>query len=413
MNVEIIVIGDELLIGQVTDTNSGWIARELNHIGWEVTEITTVRDRSREITDALNSSFGRVDVVLMTGGLGPTKDDITKQTLCDYFGGKLVFDESVFANVEAIFRRRKLTMNDSTRNQAYVPNMCTVIQNPVGTAPVMWFERNGKVLVSMPGVPTEMKTVMKEVVISRLREYFQDHSSILHRTCLVKDFTESRLSETLSDFEAQLPACIKLAYLPMPGVIRLRLTARGDEESYLQKIIDDEFFKLRTILGSHLFCGSDTTLAGALGSILAERGETLATAESCTGGNIAHEITRIAGSSVYFKGSVVAYSNEVKTRVLNVSSEILSGFGAVSRETVLQMVSGVQRLLSSDCAIATSGIAGPGGGSVEKPVGTVWIAVRYGERSEVECFCFEGDREQVIARATQSALLMLIQLMTK
>ena len=413
MNVEIIVIGDELLIGQVTDTNSGWIARELNHIGWEVTEITTVRDRSREITDALNSSFGRVDVVLMTGGLGPTKDDITKQTLCDYFGGKLVFDESVFANVEAIFRRRKLTMNDSTRNQAYVPNMCTVIQNPVGTAPVMWFERNGKVLVSMPGVPTEMKTVMKEVVISRLREYFQDHSSILHRTCLVKDFTESRLSETLSDFEAQVPACIRLAYLPTPGVIRLRLTARGDEESYLQKIIDDEFFKLRTILGSHLFCGSDTTLAGALGSILAERGETLATAESCTGGNIAHEITRIAGSSVYFKGSVVAYSNEVKTRVLNVSSEILSGFGAVSRETVLQMVSGVQRLLSSDCAIATSGIAGPGGGSVEKPVGTVWIAVRYGERSEVECFCFEGDREQVIARATQSALLMLIQLMIK
>ena len=413
MNVEIIVIGDELLIGQVTDTNSGWIARELNHIGWEVTEITTVRDRSREITDALNSSFGRVDVVLMTGGLGPTKDDITKQTLCDYFGGKLVFNESVFANVEAIFRRRKLTMNDSTRNQAYVPNVCTVIQNTVGTAPVMWFERNGKVLVSMPGVPTEMKTVMKEAVISRLREYFQDHSSILHRTCLVKDFTESRLSETLSDFEAQLPACIKLAYLPTPGVIRLRLTARGDEESYLQKIIDDEFFKLRTILGSHLFCGSDTTLAGALGSILAERGETLATAESCTGGNIAHEITRIVGSSVYFKGSVVAYSNEVKIRVLNVSSETLSGFGAVSRETVLQMVSGVQRLLSSDCAIATSGIAGPGGGSVEKPVGTVWIAVRYGERSEAECFCFEGDREQVIARATQSALLMLIQLMTK
>ena len=408
MNVEIIVIGDELLIGQVTDTNSGWIARELNHIGWEVTEITTVRDRSREITDALNSSFGRVDVVLMTGGLGPTKDDITKQTLCDYFGGKLVFDESVFANVEAIFRRRKLTMNDSTRNQAYVPNVCTVIQNPVGTAPVMWFERNGKVLVSMPGVPTEMKTVMKEVVISRLREYFRDHSSILHRTCLVKDFTESRLSETLSDFEAQLPGCIKLAYLPTPGVIRLRLTARGDEESYLQKIIDDEFFKLRTILGSHLFCGSDTTLAGALGSILTERGETLATAESCTGGNIAHEITRIVGSSVYFKGSVVAYSNEVKIRVLNVSSETLSGFGAVSRETVLQMVSGVQRLLSSDCAIATSGIAGPGGGSVEKPVGTVWIAVRYGERSEAECFCFEGDREQVIARATQSALLMLI-----
>lgn len=413
MNVEIIVIGDELLIGQVTDTNSGWIARELNRIGWEVTEITTVRDRAREITDALDSSFSRVDVVLMTGGLGPTKDDITKQTLCRYFGGKLVFDEGVYAHVEEIFRRRHLQMNDSTHDQAYVPDVCTVIENPVGTAPVMWFEREGQVLVSMPGVPVEMKTVMSESVIDRLRRHFNDHSAILHRTCLVKDFTESRLSESLADFEKQLPACVKLAYLPTPGVIRLRLTARGDDEAQLLPVIDGEFDRLKARLGEHLFCDSDATLAGALGLMLARRGETLATAESCTGGNIAHEITRVAGSSAYFKGSVVAYSNEVKERVLQVSHQTLEQHGAVSRETVLQMTAGVQRLLATDCAIATSGIAGPGGGTAEKPVGTVWIAARYGESDRVECFRFGGDREQVIARATQSALLMLVQLMTE
>lgn len=413
MNVEIIVIGDELLIGQVTDTNSGWIARELNHMGWEVIGITTVRDRAGEITDALDNAFGRADVVLMTGGLGPTKDDITKQTLCEYFGGKLVFDEAVYANVEAIFRRRNFTMNTSTHNQAYVPDVCAVIQNPVGTAPVMWFEKDGKVLVSMPGVPVEMKTVMKETVLDRLKIHFKDHSSILHRTCLVKDFTESRLSETLTDFELQLPPCIKLAYLPTPGVIRLRLTARGDDENHLQLLLDEQFAKLSALLGGHLFCDVDTTLAGALGRILAGRGKTLATAESCTGGNIAHEITRVAGSSVYFKGGVVAYSNEVKQAVLNVSGETLLQCGAVSRDTVVQMVQGVQRLLSTDCAIATSGIAGPGGGTPEKPVGTVWIAARYGERAHEECFHFEGDREQVIARATQSAILMLIQLATE
>ena len=278
MNVEIIVIGDELLIGQVTDTNSGWIARELNHVGWEVTEITTVRDREREITDALDSSLSRVDVVLMTGGLGPTKDDITKQTLCRYFGGKMVFDETVCAHVEEIFRRRHLQMNTSTHDQAYVPDVCTVIENPVGTAPVMWFEREGKVLVSMPGVPMEMKTVMQQTVIDRLRHHFSDHSAILHRTCLVKDFTESRLSESLVDFERQLPACIKLAYLPTPGVIRLRLTARGDDEAQLQMVIDGEFAKLKAQLGPHLFCDTDTTLAGAVGLILARRGETVATA---------------------------------------------------------------------------------------------------------------------------------------
>ncbi len=413
MNVEIIVIGDELLIGQVTDTNSGWIAREMNRIGWEVTEITTVRDRAGEITEAMDSALGRVDVVLMTGGLGPTKDDITKQTLCNYFGGTMVFDEAVYQNVEAIFRRRDLTMNESTRGQAYVPDVCTVIQNRVGTAPVMWFERDGKVLVSMPGVPSEMKTVMSETVIGRLRARYQDSSTILHHTCLVKGFTESGLSERLADYEAQLPDSIKLAYLPTPGVIRLRLTARGGDEAAMRQFLDDEAAKLDEILGAHIFCDIDTTLAGAVGEILRNRGESLSTAESCTGGNIAHEITRIAGSSIYYKGGVVAYSNEVKERVLGVSPDTLAQYGAVSGETVSQMVQGVQRLLATDCAIVTSGIAGPGGGTPEKPVGTVWIAARYKTKERVERFRFEGDRNQVITRATQAALLLLVNLLTE
>ncbi len=413
MQVEIIVIGDELLIGQVTDTNSGWIARELNRVGWEVTEVTIVRDRAKEITEAIDSALGRVDVVLMTGGLGPTKDDITKQTLCDYFGGKLVFDEVVYENVEAIFRRRNLKMNVSTRNQAYVPDVCKVIQNPVGTAPVMWFEQAGKVLVSMPGVPAEMKRVMSDEVINRLRCHFQDHSAILHRTCLVKGITESGLSEYLSDFESQLPDCIKLAYLPSSPVIRLRLTARGDDVAEIELLLDRAFVQLKEQLGAYLFCDTDATLAGALGKILAERGETISTAESCTGGNIAHEITAVAGSSLYYKGGVVAYSNEVKMQLLGVSEETLARCGAVSAETVSEMVRGVQRLLSTDCAVVTSGIAGPGGGTLEKPVGTVWIASRYKEHEKVECFRFEGDRNQVIMRATQAALLQLISLVTR
>ncbi len=413
MKVEIVVIGDELLIGQVTDTNSGWIARELNRIGWEVTEITTVRDRAQEITEAIDSALGRVDVVLMTGGLGPTKDDITKQTLCDYFGGKLVFDEAVYENVEAIFRRRNLTMNVSTRSQAYVPDVCTVIQNPVGTAPVMWFEHEGKVLVSMPGVPTEMKRVMGDEVINRLRNHFQDHSAILHRTCLVRGFTESGLSEFLSDFEEGLPACIKLAYLPTPGVIRLRLTARGREVGEIETQLDRIFGQLKDLLGSHIFCDTDTTLAGALGAILASRGESMATAESCTGGNIAHEITAVSGSSLYYKGGVVAYSNEVKMQLLGVSGDTLAAHGAVSGETVSEMAKGIQHLLSTDCAVVTSGIAGPSGGTPEKPVGTVWIASRYKNRERVERFRFEGDRNQVIMRSTQAAILQLIALVSE
>ena len=348
MNAEIIVIGDELLIGQVTDTNSGWIAREMNRVGWEITEITTVRDRRAEITSALDQAFARVDAVLMTGGLGPTKDDITKQTLCDYFGGTMIFDDSVLRHNEELFRERGFQMNDSTRSQAYVPDVCDVLPNRVGTAPIMWFDRNGKVLVSMPGVPSEMETAMSETVIPRLRKRFPLDFAILHHTSLVRGFTESRLSETLTDFEAELPASVKLAYLPKPGVIRLRLTARGSDEETLRPVLEQQAERLRAILGDHLFCDEDTTLAGALGKMLQRRGLTLATAESCTGGNIAHQITEIPGSSAYYKGSVVSYANEVKEKVLGVNRDTLLRCGAVSREVVEQMVEGVQQLLQTD-----------------------------------------------------------------
>ncbi|MCH5328920.1 MAG: competence/damage-inducible protein A [Coprobacter sp.] len=411
MNAEIIVIGDELLIGQVTDTNSGWIARQMNRVGWEIAKVTAVRDRQEEIRSVMEQALHRVDVVLVTGGLGPTKDDITKQTLCDFFGGTLVMDETVLDNIGSLLRRRGLEMNDSTRSQAMVPDVCTVIQNPVGTAPVMWFEQNGKILISMPGVPSEMQQAMRNEVIPRLTARFQDGSSILHYTCLVKGYTESALSEYLTDFESGLPAEIKLAYLPDRGVVRLRLTARGLDRAVLQYRLDEQTAKLETLLGRHIFCHQDATLAGALGMLLERQHKTLATAESCTGGNIAHRITLVPGASVWFKGSVVSYANEVKEQVLGVNPEDIAAHGAVSIPVAEQMVCGLQRLMNVDCAIAVSGIAGPGGGTPEKPAGTVCIAVACGERLHSETYFAVGNRESNIESFTHRALLALIDML--
>ncbi|MBP3350692.1 MAG: competence/damage-inducible protein A [Bacteroidaceae bacterium] len=411
MKSEIIVIGDELLIGQVIDTNSKWMASELNKQGWEVTRITTISDGADDIKEAISSAFSRVDVVLMTGGLGPTSDDVTKPVLCEYFGGKMIFDNAVYEQNMRYFAGRGLQMNESTRRQAEVPDVCTVIPNPVGTAPIMWFEQGSRVLVAMPGVPHEMRVAMKGDVLERLRRHYGDHDAILHRTLMVFRNTESGLSERLASFEAQLPSSIKLAYLPMPGVVRLRLTARGNDEASLLKILDEMVEKLRAILGDDIFCDEDTTLAGALGKILKQKGLTIATAESCTGGNIAHEITAIAGSSAYFNGSVVAYSNDVKQRVLGVSEEVLAANGAVSQPVVEAMATGVMQLANTTCAIATSGIAGPDGGTPEKPVGTVWMAVSCGEKVVSECMNFAGSRTYIIERATQRALMMLVGLL--
>ncbi len=409
MFAELITIGDELLIGQVVDTNSAWMGRELNNIGIEVLRIVSVRDREEEILEAIDNAMKRVNIVLVTGGLGPTKDDITKQTLCKYFNTELIFSEEVFENVKRVLAG-KIPMNKLNKGQAMVPKNCTVINNPVGSASVSWFERDGKVLVSMPGVPQEMTTVMAESVLPKLHERFQT-DVIMHQTFLVQHYPESVLAEKLEAWEVALPDCIKLAYLPKLGIIRMRLTGRGHDRKEVETLLNREKAKLETILGEDIFSEEDTPLEVIIGELLKKRKLTVSTAESCTGGSIAERLTSIAGSSEYFKGSIVAYSNEVKKDLLYVSSETLEKYGAVSEETVIEMVKGAMKALKTDCAVATSGIAGPGGGTPEKPVGTVWIAAGY--KNEIRTYKQETNRGRAmnIERADNNALLMLRDLL--
>ncbi len=409
MFAEIITIGDELLIGQVVDTNSAWIGRELNKVGIEVIRVVSVRDRSDEIIEAIDAAMHRSSVVLVTGGLGPTKDDITKQALCDYFHTELVFSEEIFENVKRVLSGR-IPMNALNKSQAMVPKDCLVINNRVGSASVSWFERNGKVLVSMPGVPQEMTTVMSEEVIPRLADKFRT-DVIVHKTFTVKNQPESVLAEKLEYWEAALPLCIKLAYLPKPGIIRLRLTGRGQSKEEIKSLIDDASVRLKAILGDDIFDEEDAPLERIIGEKKKKKGITLSTAESCTGGSIAARLTSVAGSSDYFKGAVVAYANEVKTSLLNVSPQTLAEQGAVSEKTVIEMVKGAMNTLKTDCAVATSGIAGPGGGTNEKPMGTVWIAAAY--KNEIRTMKQDSNRgrEMNIERAGNNALLLLLELL--
>ncbi|MBC8594383.1 CinA family nicotinamide mononucleotide deamidase-related protein [Oscillospiraceae bacterium N12] len=409
MFAEIITIGDELLIGQVTDTNSAWMGRELNKIGIEVHRVVSVRDRADEITEAVDDAMNRANIVLVTGGLGPTKDDITKQTLCAYFGTELVFSEEVFENVKRVLAG-KIPMNALNKSQAMVPKDCLVINNRVGSASVSWFERDGKVLVSMPGVPQEMTTVMTEEVLPRLREKF-DTDVIMHKTFTVKNYPESVLAEKLESWEVALPECIKLAYLPKLGIIRLRLTGRGRDGLSVKLALEKESRKLEEILGDDIFDEEDTPLEILVGNLLKKKNLTVSTAESCTGGSIAARLTSVPGSSEYFKGGIVAYSNEVKEELLHVSSVTLQERGAVSEETVIEMVKGAMDTLKTNCAVATSGIAGPGGGTKEKPVGTVWIAAAY--KKEIITLKQETNRgrEMNVERAGNNALLLLLELL--
>lgn len=405
MFAEIITIGDELLIGQVVDTNSAWMGQELNKIGIEVLRIVSIRDREEEIIEAIDSSMKRVDIVLVTGGLGPTKDDITKQTLCKYFNTELVFSEEVFENVKRVLAG-KIPINELNRSQAMVPKDCTVINNPVGSASVSWFERNEKVLVSLPGVPQEMSAVMTESILPMLRRKFQ-MDVILHQTFLVQNYAESVLAEKLEAWENALPENVKLAYLPKLGIIRLRLTGRGKNKSEVEQILNNEKIKLVAILGDAIFGEDDIPLEVIVGDLLKSKELTVSTAESCTGGSIAARLTSIAGSSAYFNGGIVAYSNEVKKNLLFVSPATLDKYGAVSEQTVVEMVKGAMKAMKTDCAVATSGIAGPGGGTSDKPVGTVWIAAGY--KNEIHTYKQETNRGRAmnIERAGNNALLML------
>lgn len=414
MNIAIVVIGDELLIGQVTDTNSGFIARHIAPYGWQVKNVEVVADDPQAIADALDRAFSLAPVVLTTGGLGPTKDDITKGVMCRYFGGELVEDAEVLENVKTVFRKRGLKLNDLTRSQAMVPSSCTVIQNRVGTAPIMWFNHthpNGarQVLVSMPGVPFETSEMFASEVFPRLRAFFPSDVNVEHRTMVVADITESDLATRLSDYEAQLPSGFHLAYLPKPGIIRLRLDATGCDKDTLTAQLEEQWQKLLSEVGTNLLWNGDAEPAEILLRELDKKALTVATAESCTGGNIAHQITLVPGSSSAMLGGVVSYANTVKTHLLGVDPETIRTLGAVSIPVAEQMAQGARRATHADIAMATSGIAGPGGAVPGKPVGTVCIAVDTPWGTVSGEYHFPGNRSRVIDRATQTALILAIR----
>ena len=403
MTAEIITIGDEILIGQIVDTNSAWIAEQLNLIGIKILQKTSVGDDKNAILKALSDASKRVELVFITGGLGPTKDDITKQTLCEYFNTKLVFNEQVFNDVEDIFVKRNLPMIESNRQQAELPENCNVIRNFKGTAAGMWFKRNCIEYISMPGVPFEMKAMMETSILPLIQEKFE-LPVILHRTILTYGIGESFLAERIEKWENNLPDNIRLAYLPSPEHLRLRMSIYGNDETLLSKTLDEQEVLLKSYLEKEIFGYGKQTLEEVVGLILKSRKATISTAESCTGGNIAHLITSISGCSSYFKASVVAYSNEIKANVLAVNPSDIDKYGAVSEEVVKQMADGAMRIFNTDYAIATSGIAGPDGGTIEKPVGTVWIAVASKDRTWAGKFIFSNDREINIRRASSTAL---------
>lgn len=411
MNTEIINIGDELLIGQVTNTNAAWMAEKLNLDGFRVFQVTVISDSRRHILEALAEAEKRAEVVLISGGIGPTKDDITKHTLCEYFNTSLKFNEDAYRDVETLFARRGYPVTELNRHQAELPETCTGIPNHVGTARGMWFEKDRKgggktIFVSMPGVPFEMKAMMTDYVIPKLKETF--HTPVIyHKTLLTQGIGESFLAARIEHWENSLPANIKLAYLPQPGIVRLRLSGEGSDKETLHRQVDTEIQALQNLVPEYFYGYDDETIEMIIGRLLNEKNATLATAESCTGGSIAQMITSVPGSSAYFKGSVVAYANAIKEQLLGVSAESLEKYGAVSKQVVTEMAISVQSTFNVDYAIATSGIAGPGGGTLEKPVGTTWIAIAAPDEVFALHFLFGDSRERNIRRTSLQALNML------
>ena len=403
MKVTIINIGDELLIGQVVNTNASTMSRLLTAAGMEVRKTMVVGDIYKDIWDAVDEAMRESDAVLVTGGLGPTKDDITKKLLCEYFGSELIENKMALENVERIFKSRGYEVTPVNRAQALVPKCCEVLNNDLGTAPCMWFSHKGRVLVSLPGVPFEMEWLMRNRVIPKLQETFKA-DIIITKNILTQGIGESFLSDLIEPWELSLPENIKLAYLPVAGLTKLRLTIHGDYDPSILK-------GLYALAGQYIVGEDCETLDELVHKTLTERGLTLSTAESCTGGNIARLLTAQAGASTYFMGGVVAYSNEVKENILGVKHSTLETHGAVSEETVREMAEGVRTRLGTDLAIATTGIAGPDGGTSEKPVGTVWIAVADARHTEAKLLQFGANRrQQNIDRSTNQAYAMLIRL---
>ena len=407
MIAEIITIGDELLIGQVVDTNSAFIATKLNEAGIHVHQITSVSDKKEHIIEALNNATQKADIILMTGGLGPTNDDITKLTLCEYFNVGLRFNAEAYKDVENVFKIRGREVTEINRKQADLPENSIALRNKNGTAPGMWFDVGGKIYISMPGVPYEMKALMEDEVIPKLQKQFI-LPVIVHKNVLTIGIGESVLAEKIATWENSLAQVgIKLAYLPSVGMVRLRLSTRGEERSILESNIQNKIAELQSIVGEYIFGYGNDTLENIVGKLLQENKQTLSLAESCTGGYISHLITAIAGSSDYYKGSVIAYSYEIKTLELGVNEDLLNTKGAVSQEVVEQMASAVQKKFNTDYSIAVSGIAGPGGGTPEKPVGMVWIAIATPQRVFSKKCQFANNRLRNIQMTANTALNLL------
>ena len=424
MKAEIITIGDELLIGQVVDTNSAWMAERLNEAGIELYQITSVHDDREHILKALDEAFSCADIVLTTGGLGPTKDDITKHVMCEYFGTSLVEDIHVRAHIHELYKERPEVLNRLTATQWLVPESATILPNRVGSAPIMVFEyevegerlkvkgEEKKMLIAMPGVPHEMKIAMTEQVLPYLRLKVKgerrETGDIIHRTIMLAGIPESTLAIRIETWENALPDSMYLAYLPKDGTIRLRLSTYGKAS---ETEMDAQIATLTPLIADYLIATEDQPLEVVLGNLLKERQQTIATAESCTGGRLAAALNAQSGSSAYYMGSVVAYDNRIKEQVLGVAHDTLVEYGAVSEQTVREMAEGVRALMNTDYAIATSGIAGPTGGTKDKPVGTVWIAWATPTGTEARCFHFgvAREREQITMRAVNEALIHLIK----
>jgi len=405
-SAEIITIGDEILIGQTVDTNSAWIASRLNLLGVGIARITSIADRREEIIAALDETLGRSDLVLMTGGLGPTSDDITKETLAEYFGSKLVTDQGVLEEVTERLKKRNLEMNDNNRRQAIVPDNCTVLANRAGTAPGMMFARGEKRVISMPGVPSEMKCIMTEHLLPMIALQ-AGGNVIIHKNIMTYGTFEAKLAERLQDFERELPPEIRIAYLPSHGLIKLRLTGRGANEGRIGALVSEQVRKLYTVIPDVIYGEDEASLEEVTGGLLLRRGMTVSTAESCTGGKLSSLITSVPGSSAWYLGSVIAYDNSIKTGVLGVSKDTIRIHGAVSEETAAEMAAGVRSVTGSDYSVAVTGIAGPTGGTDAKPVGTVWIAIASDGGIITELHCFADDRTVNIMRASYTALNML------
>lgn len=406
MKLDILSIGDELLIGQTLNTNAHWLSKQLNLIGFQIRQHTTVSDEKTAIVTALNEALTNSNVVIITGGLGPTKDDLTLNILTEYFGGNLIMNKDVYHDIEKLITGRGYEMNELNKQQALVPDNAKVLRNKNGTAPGTWFEKDGKIVVSMPGVPYEMKAMTTNTVIPWLKEKFE-LPAIVHKMVYTQGIPESKLAEMLEDWENSLPPTIKLAYLPSPGRVKLRLSSIGSNRNELEAATNLQIEKVKKIIGNHIFSLTEDELQVVIGELLRKKNATLSTAESCTGGYIAHLITQVAGASDYFKGAVVSYANETKIESLGVNQKDIEQYGAVSKQVVEQMAVGVRNKLKTDYSIATSGIAGPDGGTEEKPVGTVWIAVASKNEVISQVFQFGKDRTINIERSAIAAFGML------